>query len=53
MQSDLSDAFVAALHKAGGTQVTTLHMATDHSYSDHRIALQTAVLAFLSTLSPK
>ena len=48
-----NDAFVAALHKAGATRVTTLHLATDHSYSDKRIALQTAVLAFLAALPPK
>ena len=48
-----NDAFVAALHKAGATRVTTLHLATDHSYSDKRIALQTAVLAFLASLPPK
>jgi pimeloyl-ACP methyl ester carboxylesterase len=42
-----NDAFVEALHKAGNQQVTALHMATDHSYSDHRIALQQAVLDFL------
>jgi pimeloyl-ACP methyl ester carboxylesterase len=45
-----NDAFVAALHKAGGKRVTTLHLATDHSYSDKRIALQTAVLSFLAAL---
>jgi len=48
-----NDAFTAAIHNAGGKQITTLHLPTDHSYSDHRIALQTAVLAFLSTLPPK
>ncbi len=42
-----NDAFVAALHKSGSTQVTTLHIATDHAYSDHRIALQQAILDFL------
>jgi pimeloyl-ACP methyl ester carboxylesterase len=48
-----NDAFTAAIHKAGGKQITTLHLPTDHSYSDHRIALQTAVLAFLATLPPR
>jgi pimeloyl-ACP methyl ester carboxylesterase len=42
-----NDAFVAALNKSGATHVTTLHMATDHAYSDHRIALQQAILDFL------
>jgi len=40
--------FVKALKKSGGAKVTALHMATDHSYSDHRIALETAVLAWLA-----
>jgi uncharacterized protein len=45
-----NDAFVAALRKSGAKQTTTLHMATDHAYSDHRIALQQAILDFLSHL---
>jgi pimeloyl-ACP methyl ester carboxylesterase len=45
-----NDAFVAALKKAGAAKVTTIHMATDHGYSDHRIALETAVLAWLDSL---
>jgi pimeloyl-ACP methyl ester carboxylesterase len=48
-----NDAFVAALHKAGAARVKTLHLATDHSYSDKRIALQSAVLDFLATLPGK
>jgi uncharacterized protein len=45
-----NDAFVEALHKAGNTQVTAIHMATDHPFSDHRIALQQAVLQTLNSL---
>jgi uncharacterized protein len=45
-----SDAFVEALKHAGNTHVTAIHMATDHSYSDHRIALQQAVLEALAAL---
>jgi pimeloyl-ACP methyl ester carboxylesterase len=30
-----------------GSRVTSLHMDTDHGFSDHRIALETAVLAWL------
>jgi len=41
-------AFVEAVEKAGNGKVTAVHMATDHSYSDHRIALETAVLAWLA-----
>ena len=45
-----NDAFVAALKKSGDTRVTAQHFATDHSYSDHRIALETSILAWLATL---
>jgi len=34
----------AALQKAGNTRVTETYVETDHSFSDHRIALQVAVL---------
>jgi dipeptidyl aminopeptidase/acylaminoacyl peptidase len=45
-----SDAFVDALRKAGDKEVTAVHITTDHSYSDHRIALETAVLKWLENL---
>jgi pimeloyl-ACP methyl ester carboxylesterase len=45
-----SDALVDALKKAGNTRVTAIHFATDHSYSDHRIALETAVVMWLGSL---
>lgn len=47
-----NDAVTAAIRQAGGTQVQTLHLTTDHSYSDQRIALQQAVLTFLAPLKP-
>ena len=43
-----SDALAAALHAAGDRQTVTLHLSTDHSYSDKRIALAKAVLHWLS-----
>jgi len=43
-------AFAAALHNAGNGRVTTLHLPTDHSYSDQRGALSTAVLHWLAAL---
>jgi uncharacterized protein len=43
-------AFVDALHNAGNDEVTAIHMATDHSYSDERIALEKAVLDGLDYL---
>jgi pimeloyl-ACP methyl ester carboxylesterase len=42
----------AALQKAGSTRVTEIYMDTDHSFSDHRIALQAAVLEWLQTALP-
>jgi pimeloyl-ACP methyl ester carboxylesterase len=48
-----NDAFVGALHKAGATDITTVHLTTDHSYSDQRIALQKAVLEALESLHRK
>lgn len=44
-----NDAFVAALRKAGDTHVTTLHLPTDHAYSDQRTELSHALLQWLAT----
>jgi pimeloyl-ACP methyl ester carboxylesterase len=46
-----NDAFSAALRRAGDHQVITLHLATDHAYSDKRIELSHAVLAWLAPLA--
>jgi pimeloyl-ACP methyl ester carboxylesterase len=43
-------AFVDALKRSGSTRTTTLHLPTDHSYSDQRIALETSILNWLATL---
>jgi pimeloyl-ACP methyl ester carboxylesterase len=48
-----NDAFVEALHKAGATDITSVHLTTDHSYSDQRIALGKAVLEYLEYLQQK
>ncbi len=45
-----NDKFAAALREAGNGKVTTLHFATDHSYSDQRVALSDAVLQWLATI---
>lgn len=42
----------AALQKAGNTRVTEIYEDTDHSFSDHRIALQAAVLEWLQSAFP-
>jgi uncharacterized protein len=42
---------VTKLHALGATApVTVVHMSTDHSYNDHRIALEATFLAWLGTL---
>jgi uncharacterized protein len=48
-----NDAFVEAVKKSGNQEVNAVHIPTDHSYSDHRIALQEAVLHGLAYLNQK
>jgi pimeloyl-ACP methyl ester carboxylesterase len=43
-------AIVKAIESQGGKSVKTAHFATDHSYSDHRIALESEVLQWLAGL---
>jgi hypothetical protein len=43
------NAFATALRKAGDTQVATLHLPTDHAYSDQRTELSRALLKWLAT----
>jgi hypothetical protein len=47
-----TDALVAAVRQNGGTQITTYHAATDHSWSDRRIDLAARVIRWLETLAP-
>ena len=49
---DANAAFASALRSAGDTSVTEVHMVTDHSFSDHRIALEIEVLRWLAALPP-
>jgi uncharacterized protein len=44
------EAFAAALRRAGDGRVATLHLPTDHVYSDQRGALSAAVLRWLATV---
>lgn len=46
----LAESVAAVLRKSGDPHVTALHLATDHSYSGERIALEQAVLGFLATV---
>lgn len=45
-----NQAFAADLRKAGDTHVTTVHLPTDHAYSDQRTELSKALLAWLDSL---
>ena len=42
-----SDELVHAVEAKGGHKITTVHVATDHGWSDHRIALESAILTWL------
>ncbi len=45
-----TDTLAAAIRAAGGTKVTTVHAATDHTWADHRIALEAAIITWLQEL---
>jgi len=45
-----SVALIGAVKAAGGTQLQSVHVPTDHSWSDHRIALESLVVNWLQTL---
>lgn len=45
-----TDTLIAAVRKAGGTRITAVHAATDHSWSDRRIFLETQVITWLDGL---
>jgi pimeloyl-ACP methyl ester carboxylesterase len=46
-----NQAFAAALRRAGNSRVSTLHLPTDHAYSDQRGPLSSAVLRWLAALA--
>ena len=45
-----NQALSEALRTAGDKSVTEKYMETDHSFSDHRIEVQVAILEWLQTL---
>jgi pimeloyl-ACP methyl ester carboxylesterase len=45
-----TDALAAGARRAGNARVTARHVATDHGWSDRRIALQTLVIDWLARL---
>lgn len=46
-----TDALANAIRQSGGTRLKTLHVATDHSWSDARIRLGSEILAWLAALN--
>ena len=46
-----TEALVKAIRERGGKNVAERHVATDHSWSDHRIALETIVITWLQGLA--
>lgn len=45
-----TDALVKDLQAKGNQHITAIHADTDHSWSDHRIFLESAVITWLATL---
>jgi pimeloyl-ACP methyl ester carboxylesterase len=45
-----TDALLRAIQAQGGHEVTAMHVATDHAWSDHRIALESTILTWLAGL---
>ena len=45
-----TDALVTEIRAEGGDAVSTAHVATDHGWSDHRIALEALVIRWLDAL---
>jgi len=45
-----TDALVRAIQAKGGHKVTALHVATDHSWSDRRITLESEIIKWLNEL---
>jgi pimeloyl-ACP methyl ester carboxylesterase len=45
-----TDKLIKAIHEHGGQKVTAIHAATDHSWSDHRIFLESAIIRWLAGL---
>lgn len=45
-----ADALVAAVRTQGSAHVQVKHFATDHSWSDSRLALQTTIVTWLGAL---
>jgi hypothetical protein len=49
----VNDALASAIQAAGGSQMSEVHIATDHSYSGTRIELEKTILAGLAQMTQK
>lgn len=47
----MNDSLVAAVRARGNKNVITVHLVTDHSYSDQRIALESSVIRWLQKMA--
>ncbi len=45
-----TDALIRAIQSKGGHKITALHVATDHSWSDRRITLESEIIKWLTGL---
>jgi hypothetical protein len=45
-----TDALIRAIEAKGGHKITTLHFATDHSWSDRRITLESEIIKWLNDM---
>jgi hypothetical protein len=45
-----TDALVKALESKGNKEIKAIHAETDHSWSDHRIFLESTIIEWLATL---
>lgn len=46
----VTDSLAAEIKAAGGTKVQSIHAATDHGWSDHRIYLESIIIQWLAKL---
>jgi pimeloyl-ACP methyl ester carboxylesterase len=49
--AEQNEALAKSLAQAGASQLTTAHLPSDHAFSDHRIALSRAVVAWLDGIA--
>jgi uncharacterized protein len=48
-----NEALAEVLRKAGNSEVTEQHIRTDHAFSDHRIAMQAAIVNWLDAIAKR